>query len=65
MFQEIHTLLPDWSLIRQRISKAVVLPCLQEKQCKKFVEYRCSVTPEIATGFRLSCFVQFYFTVIL
>ena len=38
MFQEIQTLLPDWSLIRQRISKAVVLPCLQEKQCKKFID---------------------------
>lgn len=25
--------------------------------------YRCSVTPEIVTGFRLPCFVRFYFTV--
>ena len=38
MFQVIHTPLPDWNMIRQWISKTVVLPCLQEKQCKKFVD---------------------------
>jgi len=29
---------PDWILIRQWISKAVVTTFLQEKQCKKFVD---------------------------
>ena len=36
---------------------------MQEKWRKMFLILRCSVPPEIMTGFCLPCFVRFYCTV--
>ena len=63
MFQEIQSLLPGRISIRRGRSKLLHPLAMQEKWRKMFLILRCSVPPEIMTGFCLPCFVRFYCTV--
>lgn len=65
MFQEIQSLLPGRISIRRGRSKLLHPLAMQEKWRKMFLILRCSVPPEIMTGFCLPCFVRFYCTVVI